>query len=71
MAGKSGGGKSYRSASSGRFVTKAYATRTPGKTVAETRGGGPTHGANRSAVSGKFIKESTARRNPSGTIKDS
>ena len=64
------GGKSYRSASSGRFVTKGYAGRAPGKTVAETRGGGSTHGAHRSAISGKFVKESTAARHPDKTIRD-
>jgi hypothetical protein len=64
------GGKNYRSASSGRFVTKGYATRAPSKTVAETRGGGSRHGANRSAITGRFVTESTARRHPDTTIKD-
>jgi hypothetical protein len=63
-------GKSYRSASSGRFVTKSYATRAPGKTVGETRGGGSTHGAHRSAISGKFVTKSTAARHPGTTIRD-
>jgi hypothetical protein len=71
MARSSGGGKNYRSASSGRFVTKGYATRAPNKTVAESRGGGSTHGAHRSAVTGKFVKPSTAARHPDTTIKDS
>ena len=71
MAGKGGGGKSYRSAGSGRFVTKGYAARAPERTVAETRGGGSTHGTHRSAISGKFVKPSTAARHPDTTIRDS
>ena len=71
MAGKGSGGKNYRSAGSGRFVTKGYATRAPAKTVAEARGGGSTHGAHRSAVTGRFVQESTARRHPGSTIRDS
>ena len=67
----SGKGKTYRSAGSGRFVTKATATRHPSTTVSETRGGGSTHGANRSAVTGKFVKPGYAKRHPGTTIKDS
>lgn len=71
MAKGTGGGKNYRSAKSGRFVTKTTAVRHPSTTVAETRGGGSTHGTHRSAVSGKFVKPGYAKRNPSKTIKDS
>jgi hypothetical protein len=67
----SGKGKSYRSAVTGRFVTKSTAARRPATTVAERRGGGSTHGAHRSAVTGKYVKEGYARRHPSTTIKDS
>ena len=70
MAKSSGGGKSYRSAGSGRFVTKNYPGRAPEKTLAETRGGGSTGGTHRSAISGKFVKPSTAARHPGTTIKD-
>lgn len=63
--------KNFRSAGSGRFVTKGYAVRNPGKTVGETRGGGSTHGVHRSAISGRFVKESYAKRHPRQTIKDS
>jgi hypothetical protein len=63
--------KSYRSAGSGRFVSKAAATRHPKTTVAETRGGGSTHGTHRSAITGKFVKPATAARHPNTTIKDS
>jgi len=68
---KGSGGKSYRSAISGRFVKKATAARHPKTTVAEMRGGGSTHGAHRSAITGKFVKASTARRHPGTTIRDS
>lgn len=71
MAKSSGGGKNYRSAGSGQFVTKGTAARAPGKTVAETRGGGSTHGTHRSAISGKFVTGATAARHPNSTIKDS
>ncbi len=64
-------GKSYRSASTGRFVTKSRAMRNPKGTVAETKGGGSTHGAHRSAITGKFVKPSTARRHPGTTVRDS
>jgi hypothetical protein len=64
-------GTSARSAISGRFVTKAHASRSPRTTVVETRGGGSTQGAGRSAVSGKFVKSSYASSHPRTTIKDS
>lgn len=67
----SGSGKNYRSAGSGRFVTKGHAGKHPSTTVGEKRGGGSTHGTHRSAVSGKFVKPGYANRNPSKTIKDS
>jgi hypothetical protein len=63
--------KNYRSAGSGRFVTKSQATRSPSTTVGETRGGGSTHGTHRSAVSGKFVTPNHAAKNPGKTIKDS
>jgi hypothetical protein len=37
---KSGGGKSHRSAISGRYVTKAHAQRSPRTTVSESRSKG-------------------------------
>ena len=71
MAKSSGGGKNYRNASTGRFVTKAAADRNPKGTVGEARGGGSTHGAHRSAISGKFVSKAAAGRWPGKTIKDS
>lgn len=67
----SGGGKNYRSAGSGQFVTKSVAIRNPSRTVGEARGGGSTNGVNRSAISGKFVGPAAAARWPHKTIKDS
>lgn len=55
MAKGSGTGKNYRSAGTGKFVTKGYACKHPATMLGEARGGGSTHGAHRSAVSGKFV----------------
>ena len=63
--------KNYRSAGSGRFVTKSQATRSPSTTMAETRGGGSTGGTHRSAKSGQFVTPSYAAKHPKTTIKDS
>ncbi len=59
-----------RSASSGRFVTKAVAARWPGKTTTERVGSGTSNSrsVNRSASSGRFVTDAAARRNPGGTI---
>ena len=55
-------GKVYRSASSGRFVTRATVTRHPSKTVTQTTGGNGQ--GYRSAATGRFVKKSTADRHP-------
>jgi len=59
-----------RSASSGRFVSKAAAARWPSKTTTERVGSGTgnSHTVNRSASSGRFVTDATAKRNPDGTI---
>lgn len=59
-----------RSASSGRFVSKAAVTRWPGKTTTERVGGGSGNGrtVNRSASSGQFVIEARAKRDPGGAI---
>lgn len=67
----SGGGKNYRDAGSGQFVTKSYADKHPKSTLGETRDGGSTHGAHRSAGTGKFVSDKYAARHPKTTIKDS
>lgn len=64
--GKSGG--SYRSASSGRYVTAAHGKRSPGTTVRESSGkSGNTGGAYRSAGSGHFVTAAHGKRSPSTT----
>ncbi len=65
------GGKDYRSAGTGQFVTKSFAKSHPATTLGETRGGGSTQGAHRSAKSGQFVTESYAKSHPKTTIKDS
>ena len=66
-----GGGKSFRSAGTGQFVTKSYSKSHPATTLAETRGGGSTHGTHRSAKSGAFVSAAYAAKHPTTTIKDS
>jgi hypothetical protein len=63
--------KSYRSAGTGRFITKATAARHPSRTIAETRGGGATGGTYRSAATGRFVTTGNGRSHPGTTIKDS
>lgn len=63
--------KSYRSARTGKFVTKAHASRSPRSTVAETRGGGSSGGVYPSAISGKFVTTKHGKSHPGTTIKDS
>lgn len=60
-----------RSASTGRFVSKAAAARWPGKTTTERVGSGTRNGrsVNRSASTGRFITDATVKRNPGGTIR--
>jgi len=70
MAKKSGSGGHYRSAISGRYVTKAHGKRSPDTTVFEKTGGGAT-GSARSAKSGRFVTEGQARRTPRTTLKES
>lgn len=62
--------KIYRSASTGKFVSKATVARHPARTLTETRGGGST-GSARSAATGKFVTRSHARRHPGTTVTES
>ena len=59
-----------RSASTGRFVSKATAARWPGKTTTERIGAGTSNSrtVTRSASTGRFVTDATGRRNPGGTI---
>ncbi len=64
----SGGGKNYRSAVSGRFVTKGAANKSPKTTLGEVRGGGSTYGVFRSAISGKFVNKAASTDNDQGQL---
>lgn len=59
-----------RSASSGRFVSKATASRNPKTTTTEKVGKGTSNKTtvNRSAATRRFVKNSTAARHPNTTI---
>lgn len=59
-----------RSASTGRFVSRATAARWPGKTTTERVGSGTSNNRSvyRSASTGRLVTPATAKRNPGGTI---
>lgn len=69
--GKSGGGGSFRSAISGRFVTAKHGGSSPRTTVREAAGGGSSGGTYRSAISGRFVTSKHGKASPHTTIKDS
>ncbi|WP_306003585.1 hypothetical protein [Brevundimonas sp. C43] len=65
---KGKGGGSFRSAISGRYVTKAHGQRSPRTTVREAGGtSGSTGGAYRSAISGRFVTTAHGKRSPNTT----
>lgn len=65
---KGKGGGSYRSASSGRYVTAAHGQRSPSTTVHEAGGrSGSTGGSYRSAISGRFVTAAHGQRSPNTT----
>jgi len=65
---KGKGGGSYRSASSGRYVTAAHGRRSPSTTVREASGrSGSTGGSYRSAISGRFVTSAHGKRSPNTT----
>lgn len=59
-----------RSASSGRFVSKAAAARWPSKTTTERVGSGTSNNitVHRSAATGQFVTKRAADGNPGGSI---
>lgn len=70
MPGKSKGG-GYRSANSGRYVTKAYGKSHQRTTVKEASGkSGSTGGSYRSAVSGRFVTAKYGKANPKTTVRE-
>lgn len=60
-----------RSAATGRFVTKAYARRVPGKTTTELVGGATSNArpVSRSAVTGRFISKGRGDVDPGMSIR--
>ncbi len=66
-----GKGGSYRSAKSGRYVTKAYGASHPKTTVKESPGrSGSTGGQYRSAITGRFVTASRGRANQHTTVRE-
>lgn len=65
---RAGGTGRARSASTGRYVTKATAARNPRGTVVERGGNNSTGTHHRSAITGRYVTESTARRHPGTTV---
>lgn len=68
MAGK---GSNYRSAKSGRFVTKSYGKSHPRTTLKEARGkSGSTGGSYRSAITGRFVTAKHGKASPHTTVRE-
>jgi hypothetical protein len=61
-------GSRSRSAITGRYVSRATASRHPRTTVTETSGGRGGGMAHRSAISGRYVKAATAARHPRTTV---
>lgn len=61
-------GHVYKSASTGRFVSRATVARHPGRTLTQTAGGKAS--GYRSASTGRFVSKATAARHPGSTIKE-
>ena len=57
-----------RSASTGRYVTRATAARHPRTTVVEATGGRGGYGGSRSAITGRYVSAATAARHPNTTV---
>jgi hypothetical protein len=71
MARKAKGGGGYRSANTGRYVSKAYGKSHPKTTVKEAPGAsGETGGSYRSAVSGRFVTSKYGRTHPATTLRE-
>lgn len=71
MASKGNGGGGYRSAKSGRYVTKSYGKAHPRTTVQEAAGkSGSTGGSYRSAISGRFVTAKHGKGNPRTTVRE-
>jgi hypothetical protein len=60
--------RSFRSASTGRYVTKSWAARSPRTTVTESGGNHSSGTHHRSAITGRFVTGATAARHPNTTV---
>lgn len=71
MAGKGKAGGGYRSARSGRYVTKSYGRSNARTTVKEAPGkSGSTGGSYRSAISGRFVTAKYGKAHPKVTVRE-
>lgn len=67
--GSRGSGKSYRSAITGKYISKSAAARHPRTSVSETQGKGKISGkAHRSSITGRYVTLATAQRHPKTTV---
>jgi hypothetical protein len=60
--------KSYRSASTGRYVRASTAARSPRTTVSTSGRNASTGTSHRSAITGRYVTAATAARHPRTTI---
>lgn len=61
----------YRSARTGRFVSRATAARYPRTSLRERRSSGRGHSpVYRSAISGRFISKAAAKRHPNTSVRE-
>lgn len=59
----------YRSAITGRYISKAAAARHPKTSVTESSGGNQSSGTHhRSAITGLYISEAAAARHPNTSV---
>ncbi len=71
--GRSGGKGKYRSARTGRYVTRKHAKRSPRTTLKESTSKGSARKSSRgiryrSAITGHYVTAATARRHPDTTV---
>ncbi len=65
-------GGSYRSASTGRYVTASYTRASPKTTLRESGGKSGSSGAHfRSAISGRYVTTKHGKASPDTTVRES
>lgn len=60
--------RSYRSASTGRYITTSAAARSPRTSVSESGGNRGSATRSRSAITGRFVTPATAARHPNTIV---